>query len=83
MQVGSVAETLTVTASTPRVDTSDPHTAANRSEPPSQNIIDLQRRVAGVLPIGVEVPRAGTAYYFSRPLVVDEDTHLSFHYSRR
>jgi hypothetical protein len=83
MQIGSLEETVTVTASTPRVDPWDPHTAVDRSEPPSQNIIDLQRRVAGVLPVRVDVPRAGTAYYFSRALVVDEDTHLSFHYSRR
>jgi hypothetical protein len=83
MKIGSLEETVTVTGNSPRVDPWDPHNAVDRSEPPSQNIIDLQRRVAGVLPIRVDVPRAGTAYFFSRPPVVDEDTHLSFRYSRR
>ncbi|HEX7795722.1 MAG TPA: carboxypeptidase-like regulatory domain-containing protein [Vicinamibacterales bacterium] len=83
MKVGSVEETVTVSSNSPRVDTVESHSAVARSEAPSENVIDLQRRVAGVLPIRVDVPKAGTAYYFARPLVVDEDTHLSFHYSRR
>jgi hypothetical protein len=33
----------------------------------------LQQRVAGVLPIAVDVPRAGTSYRFIRPLVVNEE----------
>jgi len=42
----------------------------------------LQKRVAGVLPIAVTVPRAGNAYRFARPLVVDEETKLTFAYRR-
>ena len=37
---------------------------------PSQNIVNMQRKVAGVLPVRVDVPRAGTSYRFVRPLVL-------------
>ena len=40
----------------------------------SANVINLQRRVAGVLPIAIDVPRAGTSFAFVRPLVLDEET---------
>jgi len=42
--------------------------------------MDLQRRVVGVLPIAVNVPRTGSSYHFVRPLVVDEETTLTFSY---
>jgi hypothetical protein len=48
-----------------------------------QNIIDLQRRVAGVLPVAVDVPRAGTAYRFVKPLVLDEEIRVTFRYKTR
>jgi hypothetical protein len=38
----------------------------------SPNVLNLQSRVSGVLPIRVDVPRAGNSYRFVRPLVVDE-----------
>jgi Carboxypeptidase regulatory-like domain len=47
---------------------------------PSQNVFNLQRRVAGVLPVRIDVPRAGAAYRFVRPLVLDEPTRVSFDY---
>ncbi len=50
---------------------------------PSQNVFNLQRRVAGVLPVRVDVPRAGKSYRFVRPLVLDEETKISFHYKTR
>ena len=50
---------------------------------PSQNIVNMQRKVAGVLPVRVDVPRAGTAYRFVRPLVLNEETSVSFRYKRR
>ncbi|HEX6738233.1 MAG TPA: hypothetical protein VF310_08185 [Vicinamibacteria bacterium] len=50
---------------------------------PSQNVVNLQRRVAGVLPVRLDVPRAGTAYHFLRPLVLDEETKVSFRYKAR
>jgi hypothetical protein len=47
---------------------------------PSSNVGSLQRRVAGVLPIAVDVPREGNSYRFVRPLVQDEETKLTFSY---
>lgn len=65
------ARSLTVTASAPVV------------VPPSQNVINLQRRAAGVLPIRVDVPRAGTSHQFVKPLVVDQETVVKLRYKRR
>jgi hypothetical protein len=39
--------------------------------------------VAGVLPVRIDVPRAGTAFRFVRPLVLDEATTVTFKYRRR
>lgn len=50
---------------------------------PSQNVVNLQRRAAGVLPVRIEVPRAGTSHRFVKPLVVDQETVVSFRYKRR
>jgi hypothetical protein len=44
----------------------------------SANVINLQKRVAGVLPVPIEVPRAGTSFSFVRPLVLDEETKVTF-----
>jgi hypothetical protein len=49
----------------------------------SANVLNLQKRVAGVLPVPVEVPRAGTSFAFVRPLVLDEDTKVTFSYKSR
>ena len=53
------------------------------SVPPSQNVINLQRRAAGVLPVRVDVPRAGVSHQFVKPLVVDQETVVSLKYKRR
>jgi len=50
---------------------------------PSQNVIDLQRRATGVLPVRVDVPRAGTSHQFVKPLVVDQETTVKLRYKRR
>jgi hypothetical protein len=50
---------------------------------PSQNVTNLQRRVAGVLPIQVDVPRAGKSYRFVRPLVLEEETKITFVYKSK
>jgi hypothetical protein len=39
--------------------------------------------VAGVLPIAVEVPHAGTAFHLVRPLVVNEETRVTFTYKSK
>jgi len=50
---------------------------------PSSNVMNLQRRVAGVLPVAVDVPRSGVAFHFVRPLVVDEETKVTFGYKSK
>ena len=50
---------------------------------PSQNVLNLQRRVAGILPVRVDIPRAGTSYRFVRPLVLEEETRITFQYKSR
>jgi hypothetical protein len=49
----------------------------------SINVMNLQKRVAGVLPVAVEVPRTGTSFSFVRPLVLDEETKVTFSYKSR
>jgi hypothetical protein len=45
--------------------------------------MNLQRRVAGVLPVAIDVPHAGTSFSFVRPLVLDEETKVTFSYKSR
>jgi hypothetical protein len=72
-----------------RGDTMAPRLEAARRKnepealPPSANVMNLQKRVAGVLPVRLDVPHAGTSYRFFRPLVVDEETTVRFAYKRR
>ncbi|HKI26014.1 MAG TPA: carboxypeptidase-like regulatory domain-containing protein [Candidatus Sulfotelmatobacter sp.] len=49
----------------------------------SANVVNLQKRVAGVLPVPIDVPRAGTSFSFVRPLVLDEETKVTFSYKSR
>ena len=77
MSVGQAAETVTVTGESPKV------AEAQKQLQPSQNVISLQRRAAGVLPIRIDVPRAGTSHQFVKPLVVDQETVVNFRYKRR
>ena len=100
LQVGSVAEEVTVTAEAPVINTASPalemafgrdrdaapsYRAGQQTPaptPPSANVLNLQRRVAGVLPVRVEVPRSGTSYRFLRPLVLGDETTVRFGYKR-
>jgi hypothetical protein len=50
---------------------------------PSANVQSLQRRAAGVLPVHIEVPRAGTSHRFVKPLVIDEEVAVKFRYRQR
>ena len=50
---------------------------------PSSNVVNLQRRTAGVLPIRLDVPRAGTSLQFVKPLVVDQEVSVTLRYKRR
>jgi hypothetical protein len=49
----------------------------------SSNIVNLQRRAAGDLPVRVDVPRTGNSYQFLRPLVLDEETKVTFRYKTK
>ena len=98
LTVGSVTETITVSAERPVVDTqnamrqtiisNDADEPRRRAEPapivpPSQNVVELQRRASGVLPVRVDIPRAGTSHQFVKPLVVDQETTVKLRYKRR
>jgi hypothetical protein len=93
LQVGATADSVIVesTASTIDADKSTSHRKDKKQKeavappPPtaSANVFNLQQRVAGVLPVAVDVPRAGTSYRFVRPLVVNEETKLSFTYKSK
>ena len=48
--------------------------------PASSNVQNLQRRVSGVLPINIDVPKTGRSFRFIRPLVLDEETKITFTY---
>lgn len=56
---------------------------AAQAAAPSAKVQSLQRRAAGVLPVPIDVPRAGTSYRFIKPLAVDEETMVQFRYQRR
>jgi hypothetical protein len=49
----------------------------------SSNVTNLQQRIAGVLPVRIDVPRAGNSYNFVRPLVLDEETKVTFTYKSK
>jgi hypothetical protein len=80
MEVAALVETVTVRAEAERPSTSVDQV---QQQAPSQNIINMQRRVAGVLPVRVDVPRAGTSYRFVRPLVLEDETRVKFRYKNR
>lgn len=50
---------------------------------PSVNVQSLQRRAAGVLPVRIDVPRAGTSHRFIKPLVIDEEMAVGFRYRKK
>jgi hypothetical protein len=91
LHVGAVSESVELRASAMELNTEAPtisskdkkHKAPPAPPPASANVFNLQQRVAGVLPIAVDVPRAGTSYRFLRPLVVNEETKLSFTYKSK
>jgi hypothetical protein len=93
LQVGSAASSIIVESTAAEIDTETStshrkdkkHKEVPALPPPaaSANVFNLQQRVAGVLPVAVDVPRAGTSYRFVRPLVVNEETKLSFTYKSK
>jgi hypothetical protein len=87
LEVGATNMTVEVTASAPgnaresqQIEKQARQNAALKDVEASVNVAELQKRVVGVLPIAVNVPREGNSYRFVRPLVVDEETRVTFNY---
>lgn len=88
MEVSSINETVSVTAAGAEINSRDiedrlKKDRAAQMNTASQNVFNLQRRVAGILPVAVEVPRSGKSYRFVRPLVMEEETRITFNYKSR
>ena len=90
LQVGSVSATVNVqvdgvnqSSEIRRLEDLARKTQAAQLNNFSQNVFSLQRRVAGLLPVAVEVPRSGKSYRFVRPLVLEEETRITFQYKAR
>jgi hypothetical protein len=99
LQIAAATETVEVQASTSmvvssrdtdRFDRESKKQAAQQKKDEAQqqlaasaNVYNLQRKVSGVLPVRVDVPRAGNSYRFIRPLVLDEETKVTFTYKTK
>jgi hypothetical protein len=90
LRAGGVEESVTIIGETPVVDVQAMRRSARMETPtaqqttaPSQNVINLQQRTTGVLPVRIDVPRAGTSQQFIKPLVVDQETTVKLRYKRR
>ena len=91
LEVASVQETVTVAAtdiakldlqSRQVQELAQLHRGAALNTP-SQNVLNLQKRVAGILPVRIDVPKSGKSYRFVRPLVLDEETRITFQYKSK
>jgi hypothetical protein len=90
LNLGATSETITVNSTAAYVmqesrgiERELKKRAAAEQTAASANVLNLQRRVSGVLPVSVEVPKAGNSYRFVRPLVVDEETKVTFAYKSK
>lgn len=87
LDVGQVSETVTVgrgnNLTLDGVSKFEEQARKNRAaqlQTASSNVTNLQRRVGGVFPIRIEVPRSGRSYRFVRTLVMEEETKIAFQY---
>ena len=90
LNVGTVTETVEVSADVSSISEyqhkereANKKMAAQQQLAASANVTSLQQRVSGVLPVRVDVPRAGNSYHFVRPLVLDEETKVTFTYKSK
>jgi Carboxypeptidase regulatory-like domain len=86
LQIGAAAESVEVRSDgqeSRQIERDLKKDKAQLSNSASLNVLDLQRRVSGVLPVRVDVPRAGNSYSFVRPLVLDEETKITFTYKTK
>ena len=93
LSVSSASEVVEVIGQAPTIDTETSMIMLPRqpqkmapgavAQNASENVVNLQKRVAGVLPVPIDVPRAGTSFSFVRPLILDEETKVTFSYKSR
>ena len=90
LDVGTATATVNITSDTADLEINSRRienlVQSNRTvqmNTPSQNVVNLQRRVAGVFPVRIDVPSSGKSYRFVRPLVLDEETRITFQYKSR
>ncbi len=88
LQIGAAMESVEVTSNDQSresriIERDLKKDKAQLSNSASANVYDLQRRVSGILPVRVDVPRAGNSYSFVRPLVLDEETKITFTYKTK
>jgi hypothetical protein len=89
LQIAAATETVTVTSSAAdirgyqRIERDLKKNAEKQQQAASVNVFNLQQRISGVLPVRVDVPRAGNSYNFVRPLVLDEETKVTFTYKSK
>jgi hypothetical protein len=86
--LGAATQTVTVEAANSLLDRRESERnarkiAAQQQTAASVNVTNLHQRVSGVLPVRIDVPRAGNSYHFVRPLVLDEETRVSFTYKSK
>jgi hypothetical protein len=89
LNLGAMTQTVEVTSSaandkeSQRIEREAKKQAEQQQLAASSNVVNFQQRVAGVLPIHVDVPHAGNSYRFFRPLVLDEETKVTFTYKTK
>ncbi|HET7113513.1 MAG TPA: carboxypeptidase-like regulatory domain-containing protein [Pyrinomonadaceae bacterium] len=91
LQVGSVSAVVNVTGSgsnlsvdgVRRMEDQIRQNRAQQLATPSANVTNLQKRVAGILPVRIDVPKSGRSYRFVRTLVLEEETTISFNYKSK
>jgi hypothetical protein len=90
LNIGAVSEVVTLTAGVSSIGEyqrnereTNKKLAGQQQLAASANVTSLQQRVSGVLPVRVDVPRAGNSYHFVRPLVLDEETKVTFTYKSK
>ena len=82
-QTSTVGQNFNMNAENARRASGDRDQRQQQAAEPSVNVQNLQRRAAGVLPVRIDVPRAGSSHRFVKPLVIDEETMVGFRYRRR
>jgi len=97
LHVGAVSETVEVVAQSAGVQTGSASVAGAHgrmlkqpqlapgaaSSTASENALNLQKHVAGVLPVPLDLPRCRNLVQFWRPLLLDEETRVTFSHRSR